>query len=128
MANRQLFAACAKLDETEYRKPRNGSLGSIHGLLNHVLLGDRIWMARFEGGGRETPPLDTILTDGFSEMRSERRALDARIEEFSGRLGEDFFSGSFRHRNNLGWIMWRRRWSRWAIFSITRRTIAGRRT
>ena len=48
-------------DDAEYRKQRQGSFGSIHTLLNHNLLGDRIRMARFEGGGAVTPPLATIL-------------------------------------------------------------------
>jgi uncharacterized damage-inducible protein DinB len=47
IANERVFAKCAELDDAEYRKRRQGSLGSIHGLLNHLLLGDRIWMARF---------------------------------------------------------------------------------
>ncbi|MGA2739025.1 MAG: DinB family protein [Bryobacteraceae bacterium] len=102
IANERLFATCATLDETEYRKPRKGSFGSIHGLLNHILLGDRIWLARFQGCGHETPPLDTIQADGFSEFRSERQALDARIEGFFGNLREDFCSGTFSYRNNRG--------------------------
>ena len=102
IANERLFATCAMLDEAAYRQPRKGSFGSIHGLLNHLLLADRIWMARFQGRGQETPPLNTILADGFSELRSERLALDARIEEFFGNLSEDFFSGTFSYRNNRG--------------------------
>jgi uncharacterized damage-inducible protein DinB len=102
LANERIFATCARLDETEYRKPRKGSFGSIHGLLNHVLLGDRIWMARFEGRGRETPPLDTILAEDFSGLTSERMAEDARIEEFFGRVSEDFFSRWFSYTNNRG--------------------------
>jgi uncharacterized damage-inducible protein DinB len=48
IANERLFEACARLEPAEYRKQRQGSFGSIHGLLNHLLLGDQIWMARFE--------------------------------------------------------------------------------
>jgi len=102
LANERLFATCAGLDETEYRRPRKGSFGSIHGLLNHVLLGDRIWMARFEGRGQETPPLDTILAESFSGLRSERQLEDARIEDFFGRLSGDFFSRSFAYTNHRG--------------------------
>jgi uncharacterized damage-inducible protein DinB len=102
IANERLFAACARLDETEYRKPRNGSFGSIHGLLNHILSGDRIWMARFQGRGHQTPPLDTVLAESFSELRIERLAEDSRIEEFFAGQGEDFFSRSFPYTNNRG--------------------------
>jgi uncharacterized damage-inducible protein DinB len=55
-ANERLFVKCGQLDEAEYRKQRAGSFGSIHGLLNHILLGDRRWMRLFERGER-VPPL-----------------------------------------------------------------------
>src|SRR5262245_1062198 len=58
VANERLYDKVADLDDAEYRKPRQGSSGSIHALLNHVLLGDRIWMARFQGGGQTTPRLN----------------------------------------------------------------------
>jgi uncharacterized damage-inducible protein DinB len=102
LANERLYAACARLDEGEYRAPRKGSFGSIHALLNHVLLGDRIWMARFQGGGQSTPPLDTVLAGSFPELQRERFAEDARIEEFFGALRDEFFSRSFSYRNNRG--------------------------
>src|SRR4026207_1796056 len=66
IANERLFAACAQLDDAAYRQSRAGSFGSIHGLLNHILLGDRRWLALFERGDRLTPPLDRILYDDFS--------------------------------------------------------------
>ena len=40
IANERLYEACGQLDTVEYRRERKGSFGSIHGLLNHVLLGD----------------------------------------------------------------------------------------
>jgi mandelate racemase len=42
IANERLFELCAQLDSVEYKKRRQGSFGSIHGLLNHIFLGDRI--------------------------------------------------------------------------------------
>src|SRR5260370_31556042 len=72
MANERLFAKCAQLDDAEYRKRRAGSFGSIHGLLNHILLGDRRWMGLFESGERVTPPLNQILYDDFSGLRNAR--------------------------------------------------------
>lgn len=102
LANERLYACCAQLEDGEYRKERRGSFGSIHGLLNHLLLGDLIWMARFEGGGNTTPPLDSILFDDFSELRSARNKQDIAIEEFFDCLPNDFTSRSFRYINNRG--------------------------
>lgn len=102
IANERLYAACAKLSDEEYRRPRKGSLGSIHGLLNHLLLGDRIWMARFEGGGSTTPPLRSVLFEDFAELRAARMAEDARIEQFFAGIGEDFFSRGLFYVNSKG--------------------------
>jgi uncharacterized damage-inducible protein DinB len=82
VANQRLFDACTRLDDVEYRKDRAGSFGSIHALLNHILLGDRIWMGRFEGDSRVPPWLNTILYDDFTALRAARIAEDARIERF----------------------------------------------
>src|ERR1700761_7506754 len=82
IANECLYEQCAQLDDSEYRRERKGSFGSIHKLLNHILLGDRIWMARFAGGGKTTPPLNTILFETFPELRNARTDQDAGIESF----------------------------------------------
>jgi uncharacterized damage-inducible protein DinB len=100
IANERLFERCGQLDPVEYRKRRQGSFGSIHGLLNHVLLGDRTWMARFEGNGHSTPALNTILFDDFSGLRLARIEQDAQIEAFFGRLEAGFLRRSFRYTNS----------------------------
>src|SRR5215208_4758259 len=82
IANERLYEACADLSDDEYRRQRKGSFGSIHALLNHLLLGDRIWTSRFEGGGQTTPALNTVLYDEFAALRTARAEQDERIESF----------------------------------------------
>jgi uncharacterized damage-inducible protein DinB len=100
IANERLYERCAQLDDDEYRRARAGSIGSIHGLLNHILLGDRLWMTTFHGAVRSTPDLAAILFDDFDALRSARQEEDARIEAFFGELGADFFERVFRYTNN----------------------------
>jgi uncharacterized damage-inducible protein DinB len=102
VANERLFAKCAQLDDAEYRKRRAGPFGSIHGLLNHILLGDRRWMGLFESGEPVTPPLNRILYDDFSDLQSGRRREDGRIDAFFARLDATFWSRSFAYTNNQG--------------------------
>ncbi|MGH9345129.1 MAG: DinB family protein [Terriglobia bacterium] len=101
-ANERLFEQCAHLDIVEYRKQRQGSFGSIHGLLNHILLSDQIWMARFKGDGHTTPVLNTVLYDDFSGLRPARIEQDARIEAFFERLEAEFLSKVLRYANSQG--------------------------
>jgi uncharacterized damage-inducible protein DinB len=102
VANERLYEACAQLDPAEYRKQRRGSFGSIHALLNHMLLGDRIWTSRFAGSGKTTPPLNTILFDNFPELHSARVAQDEEIESFFAAVEEDFLRRQLRYVNSLG--------------------------
>uniref|UniRef100_Q020J6 DinB family protein n=1 Tax=Solibacter usitatus (strain Ellin6076) TaxID=234267 RepID=Q020J6_SOLUE len=102
IANERLYSTCACLNDAEYRKQRPGSFGSIHGLLNHILLGDRRWMGLFEEGQRATPPLGQILYDDFASLRSARVREDARIEAFFSDLDVGFWGRSFPYTNNQG--------------------------
>src|SRR5215467_2486056 len=102
VANERLYSACAQLDDNEYRKQRAGSFGSIHALLNHILLGDRRWLGLFQNGQRITPPLNQILYDDFASLRSARVSEDARIETFFDHLDAAFWARSFAYVNNQG--------------------------
>ncbi len=102
LANERLYAACAELSDAERKRPRAAFFGSIHGTLNHILLGDRIWMGRFAGRDMPSTALDTILYEDFAELRAARAAMDADIEAFVAGLGAEFLAGSVRYVNNAG--------------------------
>jgi uncharacterized damage-inducible protein DinB len=89
------------LDDVEYRKGRKGAFGSIHGLLNHILLGDRRWMELFESGEPVTSPLSQILYDDFSDLQSARTREDVRIEAFFAGIDAAFYR-SLAYTNNQG--------------------------
>ena len=102
IANERLYSQCAQLSSSEYRKHRAASFGSIHALLNHILLGDRRWLGLFESGDRITPPLNQVLYDDFAELRVAREQEDARLESFFAHLDPGFWTRSFPYRNNQG--------------------------
>jgi uncharacterized damage-inducible protein DinB len=102
LANQTLYEACARLDVGEREKERPGSFRSIHRTLNHILLGDQVWMERFTGGGATTPPLDTVLHAGFPALRAARETEDSRIEAFMAALTDQFPATEFRYTNNRG--------------------------
>jgi uncharacterized damage-inducible protein DinB len=102
IANERLYEQVGKLDVAEYRRERRGSFGSIHGLLNHILVGDRIWMSRFAGGGKTTPPLNTILFETFAEINTARAEEDARIEAFFEKVDGNFLIKPLAYTNSRG--------------------------
>jgi uncharacterized damage-inducible protein DinB len=102
IANETLFENLSSLEPPEYFKERPGSFGSIHGLLNHLMLGDQIWMERFQGSGCDTPKLNTVLFDDFSALKPARAKLDGRIEQFFRGVTDEFLQRSFPYINSRG--------------------------
>jgi uncharacterized damage-inducible protein DinB len=101
-ANACLYEQCAQLELAEYRLERRGSFGSIHALLNHGLLADGIWMSRFLGGGKTTPPLNTVLFDSFEELHPARVKKDEEIEAFFASADGEFLTRPLRYTNSRG--------------------------
>ncbi|MBI3199208.1 MAG: damage-inducible protein DinB [Rhodospirillales bacterium] len=102
LANETLYEACARLSDEERRRDLGAFFRSVHGTLNHLLLGDRIWMARFEGTAYPSTDLGAILFEDFAALRAARVAMDARIERFIADLPPDFAAGTIRYVNNAG--------------------------
>ena len=102
LANERLYDACAMLTDAERKKSRPAFFGSIHGTLNHIMVGDRIWLARFEGDDAPSTNLDAVLYEEFVALRDARREEDARIEKFAATVDDAFLSGTIHYRNNEG--------------------------
>ena len=74
-ANGRLYDACAGLGDAERKRDRAAFFGSIHNPLNHILVGDRAWLARIEGVSDGGTPLDTVLYDDFGGAAGRRSRL-----------------------------------------------------
>ena len=70
----------------------------MHGTLNYLLVGDRVWMHRFTGEGPSLTRLDEILHDDFVGLRSAREAEDARILDYVASLAPSDLDGTIRYR------------------------------
>src|SRR5260370_31793941 len=100
LANETLSQACGGLSDAEYRRDLGAFFKSVHGTLNHLLLGDTIWMARFDGGAQASTDLDAILHERFDALHQARAAMDRRIERVFSNLPEGFARGTVRYVNN----------------------------
>ena len=96
--NERLYDAAAQVSDADYRADRGAFFKSLHGTLNHLLVGDRIWMRRFRGAGDLPPSLDAILYDEFAALRAARRSEDTLISRYIDRLSEDDLNGTLRYR------------------------------
>lgn len=78
-ANEHLYAVCAELEDADYRRDLGAFFRSVHGTLNHLLLVDRLWLARLRGEAPVFTSLDTELHGEFAALRVARSVADADI-------------------------------------------------
>jgi len=96
--NERLYAAAAAVPDPDYRADRGAFFKSLHGTLNHLLVGDRIWMRRFTGVGQQPSSLGAILYDDIESLRHARRNEDTLISRYIERLSEEDLNGTLRYQ------------------------------
>jgi uncharacterized damage-inducible protein DinB len=96
--NTRIYDAVSHLSDADYRADRGAFFKSVHGTLNHILVGDRIWMKRFTGEGDAPTRLDAVLFDTFADLRKAREKEDARILAYAEGLAEEDIARRFRYR------------------------------
>lgn len=98
-ANKLMFDCIAQLSEADYHKQMGAYFGSVNRTLNHVLVADQVWLARFNG---EVEPYDTlddlVLYEDFADMREARAKCDGHIEAMVSLLTEADIAAVFRFR------------------------------
>lgn len=102
LANRRIYDTCALLSDAERKQVRPAFFKSIHGTLNHIMVGDRIWLTRFAGKEIPSTGLNAILYEDFAELSAARTLEDQRIENFTANLTEEFIKGTIKYVNNQG--------------------------
>ncbi|MGB3404440.1 MAG: DinB family protein [Microcoleaceae cyanobacterium] len=102
LANQTIYEACAQLPDSELNQTRPAFFHSILGTLNHILIGDRIWMSRFQGDETPSTELDAILYKSFLELWAARVLEDQKIEVFFSNLTVEFINQSIRYINSAG--------------------------
>ena len=79
--NGKTYEGCARLSDEERKRDRGAFFKSIHRTLNHLVWGDRAWLARFNGKtyGPPGPFAGTDLYDDFEALRAARGEMDQEI-------------------------------------------------
>jgi uncharacterized damage-inducible protein DinB len=97
--NRNLYDCAARLTDAQRKEDVGAFFKSIHGTLNHLLLGDNIWMGRFEGPAfvPKTGSLAEEMHADFDELRGARAAMDARIVDWAARLTDAALASELRY-------------------------------
>jgi uncharacterized damage-inducible protein DinB len=95
--NGNLYAAAAQLSDEDRKRDRGAFFKSIHGTLNHILVGDSLWMGRFERNPFDWRGHAQELHADFDDLRRAREAMDARITAFVAGLAREWLDAPFEY-------------------------------
>ena len=114
LMNQRLYEAVSKLSEKEIKEDRGAFFKSLLGTLNHILVGDIIWLSRFSVHsssrdalsyftyvGKPNSLSDIIFTD-FNELKKEREKIDDIIIQWITSLKEKDLNSHISYKNMAG--------------------------
>lgn len=95
--NDRLYGLAATLSDEARKRDSGAFFRSIHGTFNHILLADRVWLARLQGvtvpddllGPGGIRSLDQELHADFDELRRERALTDDALSACVAGLTHD---------------------------------------
>lgn len=112
--NSKVYEAAGQLSATDLAKDRGAFFDSILGTLNHIVVGDTIWLKRFathpsclislrEVAELPNPiGLNQIIFDDFSSLHKYRNWLDEIIINWIGELSDDDLDYVLSYHNTKG--------------------------
>jgi uncharacterized damage-inducible protein DinB len=116
-ANRRLYAVAETLPADVLAQHRPAAFfRSLIGTLNHLLVGDQIWMERFEGGGPTHSRLDDEPFPRFCDLKCARQVEDERIVAYADTLTVERLAAVFAYRSVRGFPQQQPLWQALAHF------------
>ena len=118
--NVRLYAAAGRLSSHELRADRKAYFGSLLGTLNHIVVGDTLWLKRFAAHPANHPALDPVrqlpaplsldqvLFADFVALSTHRKFLDHVIKQWAESLTEQDLEHVLRYANTKGVVSNRR--------------------
>jgi uncharacterized damage-inducible protein DinB len=99
--NERLYALLTELPDAERRRERGAFFGSMHGTLNHLLWGDRIWLGRFINDPCVVPAFGADMFADFAELAREREVTDREILNWAGNVEAAWLEGTLRYTSRV---------------------------
>jgi uncharacterized damage-inducible protein DinB len=105
--NDKLYDVAATLSDDERSRDLGAFFRSVQGTLDHILFGDRIWLARFGVDDAGALPAqgaayELDLYPDFAELRHERAKTDRALDRWVASLTDDALAAPLRYSNLSG--------------------------
>jgi len=109
--NDRLYRTCADISDATRKEDRGAFFKSIHGTLDHILWGDRIWLGRFNGKSYPLERSGPFLYDGFDALHEARTQMDAEILSWAAGVTPQWLNESMTWTSKLyGFTQTQPRW------------------
>jgi uncharacterized damage-inducible protein DinB len=116
-ANRRLYAVAETVPAAALAQQRPAAFfRSLIGTLNHILVGDRIWMERFERGGPTHSRLDDEPFPRICDLKAARQVEDDRIVAYAQTLTPERLAADFAYSSVRGFPQSQPLWQALAHF------------
>jgi uncharacterized damage-inducible protein DinB len=99
--NQKLYAICTEIPDAERKQDRGAFFKSVHGTLNHLLYGDRVWMGRFTEKPFSSPGMGRDLHSDFEQLRQEREQVDQEILAWAKGLSAEWLAQPFSYTSGI---------------------------
>ena len=109
--NAKVYNTAALLSDEDRKRDRGAFFGSIHNVLNHLLVADRIWLGRLTGyvpgagfmGPDGIERLDQELASDFDVLRQQRARTDDAITQWASTITSEALAGPLRMLRRGTW-------------------------
>lgn len=114
LMNGRQYTAVANLRKEQLTEDRGAFFESVLGTLNHILVGDIVWLKRFSQhpASRESlsyidalekpKKLNTILFSDLDGLKEERNKIDALVVSWINQLDDGSLDACIRYNNMAG--------------------------
>ena len=112
--NQQVYEVIACLENDDLEKDMGAYFGSILGTLNHILIGDLLWLSRFKGHSNrynalsklefypQPSSLNEVLYKELHTLERARSEIDLIIISWVSETEESDFEKSFTYQDTKG--------------------------
>lgn len=99
--NQKIYAVCSEMSDAQRQQNLGAFFKSIHGTLNHLLYGDRVWMGRFTDRPFSVTAIGQELYADFNELKAQREQTDREIIDWTQQLDMQWLDRPFEYTSNV---------------------------
>ena len=99
--NERLYALVGQIPDEERKRDRGAFFRSMHGTLNHLLWGDRMWLGRFIDEPCTAPAFGADMFADFAELARERDVTDRKMLNWAGNTTASWLADTLRYTSKV---------------------------